>query len=324
MKLKDAAKAFEMTLTLEKGLSPRTVEAYSRDVSSFIGFLAERGKDGTDAFTRIDVMDFLEAQRIPYRATSRARRWVAVREFIKSLKDSGWREDNPALAISSPKKNAPLPKILDERAVARLLESVSGTDARDLRDRAMLELLYACGLRVSELCALEKDNFLSGEELVRCFGKGRKERVVPIGSAAAAAVRRYLESARDSFSKGSGSIRELFLTRLGRRFTRVGVFKMLKERALAAGLDPAIVSPHVLRHSFASHLLGHGADIRAIQEMLGHASVTTTQVYTHIDERRFRDTYSRCHPRAQKTSRQTAQMFDQEGMDGIVSAAVRS
>lgn len=302
MTLADAEVDFVALLTLEKGLSQRSVESYGRDVKAFIAFLADRGITAPDAFTRQDVMSFLDLQRKRgYRASSRARRWVAVKEFLQFLKTDGWRKDDPSQAITSPKKNPPLPRVLGEGAVERLLESINGTDARDLRDRAMLELLYACGLRVSELCSLEVDNFLMDCDLVRCFGKGRKERVVPLGGAAATAIRRYLESARDSFLKSGAQSRRLFLTRLGRGFTRVGVFKIVKERALAAGIDPSSISPHVMRHSFASHLLQRGADIRAIQEMLGHASISTTQIYTHVDERRLRSTHRQCHPRATVT-----------------------
>ena len=299
MTLTDAKGDFIAMLTLERGLSPKSVESYERDVKAFIAFLAKRGITATDAFTREDLTRFLDEQRDHgYKVTSRARRWVAVKEFVKFLKADGWRKDDPSHAITAPRMNTPLPRVLAEDAVKRLLESVKGTDARDLRARAMLELLYACGLRVSELCSLDLANVVADSGVVRCFGKGRKERVVPLGSAAAIAIRRYLESARDSFLAGGAQSSRLFLTRLGRGFTRVGVFKMLKERALAAGIDPAAVSPHVMRHSFASHLLQHGADLRAIQEMLGHASIATTQIYTHVDERRLRSTHERCHPRA--------------------------
>ena len=179
-----------------------------------------------------------------------------------------------------------------------LVDSVNGTESRDLRDRAMLELLYGCGLRVSELCNLTLESFPEGAEFVRCTGKGSKDRVVPIGRAAGDAIARYLSSARGVFWRGDNTERHLFLSRLGKKFTRMGVFKILKQRAAAAGLDPSVVSPHVLRHCFASHLLAHGADIRAIQEMLGHSSISTTQVYTHVDQSRLGTVHRKYHPRA--------------------------
>jgi integrase/recombinase XerD len=162
----------------------------------------------------------------------------------------------------------------------------------------MLEMLYGSGLRVSELCDLSVQDFIADADLIRCFGKGSKERFVPVGVAEGHALARYLAEGRGAFDRTGGAERHMFLTRLGRKFTRMGVFKMLKERAAAAGLDPAVVSPHVLRHCFASHLLAHGADIRAIQEMLGHASIATTQIYTHVDQARFAELHRKHHPRA--------------------------
>ncbi len=192
-----------------------------------------------------------------------------------------------------------LPRVLDEATTLKILQSADGSEPRDLRDRAMLEFLYGCGLRVSELCGLELQDVIADAGVVRCRGKGSKERIVPIGIPAASALARYLASARESFSRGNAAERRIFLTRLGRPFTRMGVFKMLRERAAAAGVDAHAVSPHVLRHCFATDLLAHGADIRAIQEMLGHASIATTQVYTHVDRARLGTVHRTYHPRAE-------------------------
>ena len=164
----------------------------------------------------------------------------------------------------------------------------------------MLEMLYGCGLRVSELCGLELSDLPEGAELVRCRGKGSKERLVPFAPSVAAAVRRYLDGARGALVRGNLAERHLFVTRLGKGFTRMGVFKLLKERAAAVGIDPAAISPHVLRHSFATSLLAHGADIRSFQEMLGHASVSTTQIYTHVDQSRLGQVHRTYHPRAEE------------------------
>jgi integrase/recombinase XerD len=232
------------------------------------------------------------------RASSRARAFTSIKEFFAHLKAMRMIADDPMEGLEAPKKGLVLPKILPEESMQRLVDSVNGTDPRDLRDRAMLELLYGCGLRVSELCDLTLESFPEGAELVRCTGKGSKDRIVPIGHAAGDAIIRYLSSARGTFWRGDNAERHLFLTRLGKKFTRMGVFKILKQRAAAAGLDPSVVSPHVLRHCFASHLLAHGADIRAIQEMLGHSSISTTQVYTHVDQSRLGDIHRKYHPRA--------------------------
>lgn len=288
-------------IALERGLSPKTLEAYGRDVRAFIGYLAGRGVVTPAAITRAVVVDYLETLRVARRrASTRARAFVALREFFQHLLREHMIKVDVVARLESPKKTLVLPRVLDENATRRLVDSVVGTTPRDLRDRAMLELLYGCGLRVSELCDLELRDFISDAEVVRCRGKGAKERVVPMGGACGEAVCRYLESARASFAKDHAEERHLFLTRLGRRFTRMGVFKMLRERAAAAGLDAAVVSPHVLRHCFATHMLSHGADIRAIQDMLGHASISTTQIYTHVDRARLVEEHRRYHPRAEE------------------------
>jgi integrase/recombinase XerD len=198
--------------------------------------------------------------------------------------------------MEMPKKELVLPRVLSEDETAALIDAVGADTPRDRRDRALLELLYGCGLRVSELCALKMEDFAADGELLRVRGKGSKERVVPIGPAAGRALADYFATARVTFTRGDPTVGEVFLTRLGRPFTRQGVFKIIRERAAAVGIAPARISPHVLRHCFASHLLAHGADIRAIQELLGHADIGTTQIYTHVDFARLADVH-RLHPR---------------------------
>lgn len=295
----EAVDSFAAALALERGLAEKTQEAYLRDVRALVRFLEGRGVHDAGSVSRSNVTSYLDALRkAAKRASSRARAFTAIKEFFSHLKDMRLIAVDPTEGLEAPKKGVVLPKILPEAAMRRLVESVSGTEPRDLRDRAMLELLYGCGLRVSELCDLTLESFPFGAEFVRCTGKGSKDRIVPLGSAAGDAITRYLESARETFSKGNVSERHLFLTRLGKKFTRMGVFKILKQRAAAAGVAPDTVSPHVLRHCFASHLLAHGADIRAIQEMLGHSSISTTQVYTHVDQSRLGEIHSKFHPRA--------------------------
>ena len=298
--LASCAEAFAADLALARGLSSKTVEAYVRDVRAFLTFLAARGKTTPDALVRADVADHVGALRAKGRkASTRARAFVAVREFLAFLASTHATAHDLSEGLEAPKKNLVLPRVLDEETTLKILQSADGVAPRDLRDRAMLEFLYGCGLRVSELCGLELQDVIADAGVVRCRGKGSKERIVPIGLPAAKALARYLESARDSFARGNAAERRIFLTRLGRPFTRMGVFKMLRERAAAAGVDAKAVSPHVLRHCFATDLLAHGADIRAIQEMLGHASIATTQVYTHVDRARLDTVHRTYHPRAE-------------------------
>ena len=297
--LAGSAEAFTADLALARGLSPKTVEAYGRDVRAFLEFLAARGKTVPGALVRADVADHVGSLRAAGRkASTRARAFVAVREFLAFLASTRATAHDLSEGLEAPKKNLVLPRVLDEETTLRILQSANGAAPRDLRDRAMLEFLYGCGLRVSELCGLELLDVVADAGVVRCRGKGSKERIVPVGLPAAKALARYLESARDSFARGNAAERRIFLTRLGRPFTRMGVFKMLRERAAAAGVDAKAVSPHVLRHCFATDLLAHGADIRAIQEMLGHASIATTQVYTHVDRARLDSVHRTYHPRA--------------------------
>jgi integrase/recombinase XerD len=296
---KEAVDSFAASLALERGLAEKTQEAYLRDVRAFLRFISRRGRATAGSITRADVLAYLEQMhQAAKRASSRARAFTSIKELFAHLKEMRFIRVDPMEGLDAPKKGVALPKILPEETMRSLVESVSGTEPRDLRDRAMLELLYGCGLRVSELCDLTLESFPDGAELVRCTGKGSKERIVPVGHEAGMALTRYLESARGSFDRGNAAERHIFLTRLGKKFTRMGVFKILKQRAAAAGLDASVVSPHVLRHCFASHLLAHGADIRAIQEMLGHASISTTQVYTHVDQSRLGEVHRKYHPRA--------------------------
>ena len=295
----EAVDSFAASLALERGLAEKTQEAYLRDVRALVGFLKSRGKSGVGSVSRADISAYLETlYRSAKRASSRARAFTAMKEFFAHLAEMRYIRANPMEGLEAPKKGVALPKTLPEDTMRTFVESVSGTDPRDIRDRAMLELLYGCGLRVSELCDLTLESLPEGAEFVRCTGKGSKDRLVPLGHAAGDALSRYLGSARGSFDRGNMAERHLFLTRLGRKFTRMGVFKILKQRAALAGIDASIVSPHVLRHCFASHLLAHGADIRAIQEMLGHSSISTTQVYTHVDQSRLGEVHRKYHPRA--------------------------
>jgi integrase/recombinase XerD len=286
-------------LRFERSMAENTCAAYGRDLRFFSKFLERRGRRESSEVTRADIDEYLGEERAEgKKSTTRARRMAAIRMLFRFLKERRFIRTNPAELLDAPKKAKALPKVLSEEETFKMLDSVSGRDPRDLRDRAMLEVMYGCGLRVSELCALSMDDIVADGELLRVLGKGSKERVVPIGKAAGRALSDYFASARDVFTKGDASVSHVFVTRLKKPFTRQAVFKMLRERAVASGIAPERISPHVLRHCFASHMLQHGADIRAIQELLGHADIGTTQVYTHVDARRFGELHRKFHPRA--------------------------
>ena len=290
---------FIASLRFERSMAENTCAAYGRDLRFFAEFLGKRGVSESADVTRAEIDAYLGEEREEgKKSTTRARRMAAIRMWLKFLKERRYIRKNPAELIDAPKKAKALPKVLSEEETFRMLDAVSGKDPRELRDRAMLEVMYGCGLRVSELCALSTDDIIADGELLRVLGKGSKERVVPIGKTAGRALTDYFASARDVFTKGDPSVTTVFVTRLGKPFTRQAVFKMIKERATAVGIDPKRISPHVLRHCFASHMLQHGADIRAIQELLGHADIGTTQIYTHVDTHRFGELHRRFHPRA--------------------------
>lgn len=288
---------FLAAVALEKGESENTVAAYGRDLRSLCAFLAGRGVREASAVARGDIVAFLAEERAKgLRGSTRARRAAAVRMLFRYLKERRVVARDPTELMETPKKPLVLPRVLSEEEVSAMLDAVDGEDPRSLRDRALLELLYGAGLRVSEACDLKTDAFVADGELVRVLGKGSKERLVPVGGAAGRAMRRYFDEGRPAFSRGDLGETHVFLTRLGRPFTRQGVFKTIRERAAAVGIAAERISPHVLRHCFASHLLAHGADVRAIQELLGHADVGTTQIYTHVDAGRFAEVH-RLHPR---------------------------
>ena len=295
--LRDEIDSFLGALEFERGMARNTCESYARDLRRFSAFLSRRGIASAGGVGRGDIADFLREERDAGLAGStRARRAVAIRMWLRHLRERRIISANPSELMDPPKKGLALPRVLSEGEVAAMLDAVDGAEPRELRDRAMLETLYGCGLRVSELCELRMDDFIAEGELLRVFGKGSKERVVPVGHSAGRALEAYFASARGVFTKGNLGETHVFVTRLGRPFTRQGVFKVIRERAAAVGIAADRVSPHVLRHCFASHMLAHGADIRAIQDMLGHADVGTTQIYTHVDAARFAELH-RLHPR---------------------------
>ena len=290
---------FLAALLLERGMSQNTISGYGSDLRFFAAYLRRRKVGSAAAISRDDIIAFLANEREKgMKGSTRARRTAAIRMWLRYLKERRLIPHNPAELMDPPKKAKALPKILSEQEVFALIDEVKGDDPRSLRDRALLETLYGCGLRVSEACALKMEDIVADGELLRILGKGSKERLVPIGGAAGRALTSYFGAGRMALTHGDLGETHVFVTRLGKPFTRQGVYKIIKERALAVGIAPERISPHVLRHCFASHMLEHGADIRAIQELLGHADIGTTQVYTHVDTARFGAIHRQYHPRA--------------------------
>ena len=290
---------FLAALLLERGMSQNTISGYGSDLRFFAAYLKRRKIESAAAISRDDIVAFLANEREKgMKGSTRARRTAAIRMWLRYLKERRLIPHNPAELMDPPKKAKALPKILSEQEVFALIDEVKGDDPRSLRDRALLETLYGCGLRVSEACALKMEDIVADGELLRILGKGSKERLVPIGGAAGRALTSYFGAGRMALTHGDLGETHVFVTRLGKPFTRQGVYKIIKERALAVGIAPERISPHVLRHCFASHMLEHGADIRAIQELLGHADIGTTQIYTHVDTARFGAIHRQYHPRA--------------------------
>jgi len=274
-------------------LAPRTVESYRRDLEDFG---RELGHPVSDATTE-EIENYLADLRSAGRANATiARRLAALRSFYRHYTLIGAREDNPAAGIASPRRARKLPRTLSAGEAERLIEAANGTTPTAFRDGALAELLYGAGLRVSEAVGLERAAIDLEERLVRCVGKGGKERVVPIGRRAVEALRRYQVRGRPFLDRRHRP--ELFLNSRGGPLTRAGAFLILRRLAEKAGLEPGRVHPHLLRHSFATHLLEGGADLRVVQELLGHANVSTTAIYTHLDRSYLREVHRQFHPRA--------------------------
>ncbi len=281
-------------LAAERGLATNTVDAYRRDLERLGEDLERAGVDlkGAGAPELQQHMRDLRRRGISPRSISRA--LAAIRGFYGFLAEEGLREDNPAVHLVSPKTLKKLPKVLAESEVDALLAAPDPTTPQGLCDKAMLELLYATGLRVSELVGLRLAQLRLDSGFLVAFGKGSKERIVPVGERAELWIRKYLAEARPVLVRGRHDV--VFVSRRGTGMTRQRFWQRLRDLGLAVGLRD--LSPHVLRHSFASHLLEHGADLRAVQMMLGHADISTTQIYTHIHQRRLRQLYEKFHPRA--------------------------
>ena len=284
-------------ISVERGLSRNTIDAYSRDLRQFIAFLTQSGYDSVSEVHSHTLVDYLrKLQQEGMKPTSVTRKLAAIRSFFQYLLRERQLKADPSETIDSLKTPQRLPKVLSEREMVRLLEQPGAATPANLRDKAMLELMYATGVRVSELVSLKVGDINMDMGYIRCFGKGSKERIVPMGSSAQLALQNYLNRARPKIVRRAAED-TLFLNHHGRKMTRQGFWQIIQ--AAARRVDIRItVTPHMLRHSFATHLLEHGADLRAVQEMLGHADISTTQIYTHVTRIRLKAVYDKTHPRA--------------------------
>ncbi|HZX57701.1 MAG TPA: site-specific tyrosine recombinase XerD [Mucilaginibacter sp.] len=298
MDWRSAIKGFKTYLKLEKGLSGNSIEAYSRDIEKLEQYADNLpAKLKPDAFTLNDLRNFImwvnELGMLP---SSQARVLSGVKSFYKYLLIEDIIKNDPAELLESPKKQRKLPTVLSYQDIEKLLNAIDLSKPEGQRNKAILEVLYSCGLRVSELTELKLSNLYLDIEFVKVLGKGSKERLVPIGGEAIRALKLWIENVRVHIPIKKGEEDLVFLNRRGSRLSRVYVFMLIKQLAEMAGIKK-VISPHTLRHSFATHLVEGGADLRAVQEMLGHESITTTEIYTHLDREYLKEVITSFHPR---------------------------
>ena len=295
--METAIRAFLSYLRIEKALSQNTIDAYRRDLMKFCEFTSRKGLEKPVQVKRGDVVDFLGtlyARKLDARSV--ARHLVSLRQFFRFLLSEELIQEDPVVTVEAPKFRKSLPEFLSVEEVDRLLAQPDVSSTMGLRDKAMIELLYSAGLRVSELCNLAVDDLHVDAGSLRCIGKGNKERLVPVGKSALTVLRSYIEKARPKIL-GENTSRYLFINRKGKNLSRITFWKTLAFYGREAGLRKAL-KPHMLRHSFATHLLDRGADLRSVQMMLGHSDISTTQIYTHVIEERLKQVYKAHHPRA--------------------------
>ncbi|MFP5109545.1 site-specific tyrosine recombinase XerD [Neobacillus sp. C211] len=290
-------KDFMDYLIVEKGSAQNTIMAYERDLKSYLHYLINvESVHSLNDVQRVHIVHFLRFLKEQGKSSKTLARHIAsVRAFHQFLLRAKATDQDPSVQIETPRLERSLPNVLSLQEVEILLDTPNTQDHFGIRDKAMLELLYATGIRVSELIGLEIDNIQLTMGFVRC--NGNKERIIPIGRAAADAIKHYLEDGRPRFTSAKQQDHALFLNHQGKQLTRQGFWKILKKLAREAGIDKEL-TPHTIRHSFATHLLENGADLRAVQEMLGHADISTTQIYTHVSKTKLKDVYSKFHPRA--------------------------
>lgn len=286
-------------LKIERGLSENTILSYRRDLTSYLLFLEKANVTSWDDISRYFILDFLEQMKQDNKSSATIIRMISsLRRFHQFLRQERYAEADPMQHIDTPKKQQHLPQTLSVEEVERIIEAPDTTTILGIRDRAILEVMYATGLRVSELIDLKLDNLHLSLGLLQTVGKGDKERIVPLGDTAISWVEQYLDEVRPTLVlKANEDQGYLFLNYQGTGFSRQGIWKNLKVYVVEAGITKE-VTPHTLRHSFATHLLENGADLRVVQELLGHADISTTQIYTHISKKRMTDVYKQYFPRA--------------------------
>ncbi len=294
--MEEFIKEFMDFISVERGLSKNTLESYGRDLSKYVQYLKKGGITDLNKVKRQQIQDFLMSLKdSKLNASSIARNLVAIKVFHRYLTSQRILKEDVTSVIEMPKLWKTLPDVLDEKEVEAILDSPNARLKQGLRDKAMIELMYATGMRVSELVSLKSNDLHMDMGFVRCLGKGQKERIIPVGSKAKEALEKYAQKARPKFLK-KGESASLFLTRLGKPMSRQSFWMVIKHYVKDARIKKR-VTPHTLRHSFATHLLQNGADLRIVQELLGHANISTTQIYTHINKERLKQIHQKFHPR---------------------------
>lgn len=290
-------KEYLATLTIEKNLSENTINSYKSDLTSFLNFITQSGIDDLSDIKTTHITSFFKLlKEAGLNETSAARYFSSLKGFFKYLYRNEYIKINPVERISPPKISRKLPEVLNVREINLILEQPNVKDTIGLRDKAILELFYACGTRISELINIKVNDLFLSEEVIRVFGKGSKERLIPIGSSAIKWIIEYLKKSRPLLVKNIKSENYLFLNQRGTKFSRMGIWKIVRQYVKKAGIEKN-VHPHTFRHSFATHLIEGGADLRAVQEMLGHSDISTTQIYTHIDRDYIKLVHKKFHPR---------------------------
>ena len=292
--MKDYLKEYLITLRVEKNLSPRTCDAYKRDLEDYLAFV-KKGK--ISKISQIDVRNYIRnLNKKGLAPSSISRRFSSIRSYHSFLTSEKLMGKNPTLILSSPKLAKKLPVVISEHEISTIINCIDNATQFGKRDKAIIEMLYSCGLRVSELCELNLSNLFLDDDLIRVFGKGMKERLLPIGKRAKIYLNDYLVHVRPNFNK-HGKSSSVFLSRNGKTLTRAMINIILNRWSSLSGVSKTI-SPHTLRHSFATHLLEGGADLRFVQALLGHSDIATTQIYTHLDKEYLQEVYKTHHPRS--------------------------
>ncbi|MDO8579945.1 MAG: site-specific tyrosine recombinase XerD [Candidatus Omnitrophota bacterium] len=295
--MKEYVDDFLNYLSVERGLAQNTILAYGRDLKQYMKYMNGQGIQRVSQVKRDRITEYMFHQKKQeLSANSIGRSLAAIKMFHRFLVRERLAQEDPTYLVDTPKLWKRIPDVLSVKEIEAMLEASQGKNWQAIRDNAILELFYASGMRVSELVDLKLDSINLELGYVRCLGKGRKERIIPIGKRACGAVKKYCSTTRQKLAKDQMTL-ILFLSRLGKRISRQSIWKLIKQYGRKANIKK-VIKPHTLRHSFATHLLEHGADLRSVQEMLGHADISTTQIYTHVDRERLKSVHKQFHPRA--------------------------